>query len=218
VPPLRAGCQDGPTLGREHRCRLRGGARRAPLRSSASLLTLGVPPTEFEDMLPAVEELVLPSHECRRSRLVTKTLPRASSSSRFAEARLLFLPLLAHPGLARVRAHSVPAPLRRGSTGGDGQAVGGAELFETSYRRDSPQQRLFTLAESGEGGWSKAPRHSPECVEGRLWNFTRYALSEVQKPNLACTVSRAPVLSEGKPYSSPHLRRSEQARVARVLR
>ena len=37
-------------------------------------------------------------------------------------------------------------------------AVGGAELFETSYRHDLPQQRLFALAELGEAGWLKALR------------------------------------------------------------
>ena len=37
-------------------------------------------------------------------------------------------------------------------------AVGGAELFETSYRHDSPRQRLFALAELSEAGWLKALR------------------------------------------------------------
>lgn len=38
------------------------------------------------------------------------------------------------------------------------RSVGGAELFETSYRRDPPQQRLFGLAALGEDGWLKALR------------------------------------------------------------
>ena len=33
------------------------------------------------------------------------------------------------------------------------RVVGGARLFETSYRRNSPQQRLFALADLGEAGW-----------------------------------------------------------------
>lgn len=38
------------------------------------------------------------------------------------------------------------------------RVVGGAELCETSYRRDSPQQRLFALADLGEAGWLNALR------------------------------------------------------------
>ena len=38
------------------------------------------------------------------------------------------------------------------------RAVGRAKLFETSYRREPPQRRLFALAELGEGGWLKALR------------------------------------------------------------
>jgi hypothetical protein len=38
------------------------------------------------------------------------------------------------------------------------RSVGGAELFETSYRRDPPQRRLFGLDALGEDGWLKALR------------------------------------------------------------